>query len=54
MGIKHNTRKMPQITTGIGAYARKTAFFTTGISHDTRKVAKITTDKTVYTGSRQK
>jgi hypothetical protein len=41
---------MPKITTGIGPYARKTAFFTTGISHNTRKAAKITTGKTVYTG----
>lgn len=50
MGIRHNTRKRPKITTGIGPYARKMAFFTTGISHDTRKVAKNTTGKNVYTG----
>jgi hypothetical protein len=40
MGIRHNTRKMPKITTGIGPYARKTTFFTTGISHNTQKMPK--------------
>jgi hypothetical protein len=51
--MRHDTRKTPQITTGIRPYARKMAFFTTGISHDTRKMATITTGKTVYIGSRE-